>query len=426
MPSSDRGHEFFGSLESLRGVAALSVALSHALWLNPVHLAGFVRNSYLMVDLFFVLSGFVICHAYGDRLTNRVELRDFFLLRLGRLYPLHLTVLGLFVAIEVALYVGQERFGVPAAATAFTRNTGSALVSNLLLTHSLGLHRYFTFNGPSWSISTEFYTYALFALAVLAMGPGLKRWRLPVFLTISASSLAVLMLVGRTDLNITYDFGWFRCAVGFFLGAACCLVLTRSGISGNQAVLAAAPYVAAASLAGTGWYLESKSAGPSDFLLLPLAAILVISLAASPDSAIDRWLQVPALAYLGKVSYSVYMVHYLLSRIFGIVLTAGLQFDSITTEAGYRLILTDPLTGTIALVFYVSAVLVCSGLTFTWIEDRYRRKTKAFVGNLRLRSDATAAVRQKYATSAVEPVQIRCQVGMALAASTSDRGAGAS
>jgi peptidoglycan/LPS O-acetylase OafA/YrhL len=80
-----QGKAFFGSLESLRGVAALLVALYHVSWLNPTRHQGLVLNSYLMVDLFFVLSGFVMCHGCGDRIRNRAELGDFLVLRIGRL-----------------------------------------------------------------------------------------------------------------------------------------------------------------------------------------------------------------------------------------------------------------------------------------------------------------------------------------------------
>ena len=61
----------YGSLESLRGVAALLVAFYHVAWLIRFTMRGSCGNSYLMVDLFFVLSGFVMCHGYGDRIRNR-------------------------------------------------------------------------------------------------------------------------------------------------------------------------------------------------------------------------------------------------------------------------------------------------------------------------------------------------------------------
>jgi peptidoglycan/LPS O-acetylase OafA/YrhL len=114
-----QGRAFLGSLESLRGVAALLVALYHVSWLNPTRYQGLVLNSYLMVDLFFVLSGFVMCHGYGHRIRNRAELGDFLVLRIGRLYPLHVAMLLVFLVREA---VKVEWLGVSASTPTFTDN----------------------------------------------------------------------------------------------------------------------------------------------------------------------------------------------------------------------------------------------------------------------------------------------------------------
>ena len=69
-PAAGGGPRFFVSLESLRGIAALVVIFYHAEWYNPITPLRFVQNGPLMVDLFFVLSGFVIYHSYGSRLGS--------------------------------------------------------------------------------------------------------------------------------------------------------------------------------------------------------------------------------------------------------------------------------------------------------------------------------------------------------------------
>src|SRR5437762_3544187 len=100
MPRTNHGSEFFGSLESVRGIAALIVVMFHAFWANPLRQLSWFHNTYLLLDLFFVLSGFVMCHAYANRISERTELRDFCLLRLGRVYPLHATLLAAWVGID--------------------------------------------------------------------------------------------------------------------------------------------------------------------------------------------------------------------------------------------------------------------------------------------------------------------------------------
>src|ERR1700722_20952622 len=96
----DNRPQFFGALESMRGVAALTVALYHTGWTNPVSDLPFVRNGYLMVDFFFVLSGFVICHSYGGKIESFQSFSRFIWLRLGRLYPLHVALLFVFLGFE--------------------------------------------------------------------------------------------------------------------------------------------------------------------------------------------------------------------------------------------------------------------------------------------------------------------------------------
>lgn len=82
----------FHTLDGLRGVAAGTVLIYHfpSLW-SPAS----APSAYLAVDLFFLMSGFVIEHAYGQRLATGLGVRRFLLLRLIRLYPLYLVGTGI-------------------------------------------------------------------------------------------------------------------------------------------------------------------------------------------------------------------------------------------------------------------------------------------------------------------------------------------
>jgi len=83
----------FEALDGLRGVAALSVVAAHVYFLF-----GYAFPSIdLAVDFFFALSGFVLAHAYGERLRGGMGAGRFMLLRLIRLYPLYIlgTTIGL-------------------------------------------------------------------------------------------------------------------------------------------------------------------------------------------------------------------------------------------------------------------------------------------------------------------------------------------
>ena len=66
----------FTALDSRRGIGALAVASSHFKSVSYIHSTALVRHSYLFVDFFFVLSGFVIAHAYLDKLKTAGDVRS--------------------------------------------------------------------------------------------------------------------------------------------------------------------------------------------------------------------------------------------------------------------------------------------------------------------------------------------------------------
>ena len=108
------------------------------------------------VDFFFILSGFVICHAYEGRTWDVPSYLDYVRRRLARIYPLHIaTLLAFIVAAALAGFVGvplnnSEKFAF------------SELPFQVFLVHAWGVSDRLTFNDVSWSISAEFFLYLLF------------------------------------------------------------------------------------------------------------------------------------------------------------------------------------------------------------------------------------------------------------------------
>ena len=102
-------------LESLTGSAAISVSLHHFSINSILQNNYYVKNSYLMVDFFFVLSGFVIAYNYMDKLTNIKNLINFQIKRFLRLYPLHFLMLVAFLFKENGIYYVSTPSAVDAA-----------------------------------------------------------------------------------------------------------------------------------------------------------------------------------------------------------------------------------------------------------------------------------------------------------------------
>jgi peptidoglycan/LPS O-acetylase OafA/YrhL len=361
---------FFAPLESLRGIAALIVVLYHALWINSITSLHLVQNGALMVDFFFVLSGFVIFHSYGNKLGSGTDVRRFLWLRLGRLYPLHVTFLLVFLGIEVAKLVAESRFGIVADKPAFTTNNGYAVLSNLLLIHSLGVHEstHFSFNHPSWSISTEFYAYVLFASVRLVLADN-RVFAVAAIAFVAAAFGALWWLNVFPLTTAGYDYGFIRCAGGFFLGT-----LTYLAYDALRGRLSAArlAWLPALTLVATIAYLCAIDPDGSLTYSLPiLSACVILTLVLCPPRGVHSVLSSRPLSWLGKVSYSIYMSHAAVAWIIAQVLTVVFKFPKIEVPDGH-VVATSASAGLIALAIYVTTVLVLSRFTYRWIEEPFR------------------------------------------------------
>ena len=368
MTTAPQSREFFRALESLRGIAALGIVIFHIAWTFPLYDLNLIRNSYLMVDLFFVLSGFVICHSYGDRIETGRDVARFIWVRLGRLYPLHLILLFVFLAIEIAKHIAEVKFGLVANRKAFTSNNTFSFMSNLLLIQALGLHDNVTYNLPAWSISTEFYTYLLFSGILLL----LKKRVALVF----ASGLLIAASITLDSGKISHMI--FRCLEGFFVGVIayqCYVALSKRQVHDCEYGWHK-DMLGIFSLAGLVVFLSMKGDGGYDVLMLPLVAILILSIAATPKGLLSTILEVAPLAWVGKVSYSIYMVHMAVIWCISQVLRVGLKTPQVIDGKGDPLLTPHLLSGFLFLTAAIACILFVSHLTYTYIEDPYRKKSK--------------------------------------------------
>lgn len=139
----------FAALDALRGVCACLVCLFHFKVVSPVADWAFVRQSWMFVDFFFVLSGFVIAANYQRRLAGSMSLGRFLLLRLGRIYPLHAFMLAIFVATELAaLALGGSDYHQRGLFD--DAHSPWSIITNLFLLQSFGIEGRLTWNHPSW------------------------------------------------------------------------------------------------------------------------------------------------------------------------------------------------------------------------------------------------------------------------------------
>lgn len=363
--SSERSAPFLGGLESLRGLAALDVALFHVAFTNPTWGWGVVRNGYLLVDLFFVLSGFVMSHAYLGRLTTGQQVKEYLWLRLGRVYPLHLLTLAVFVAIEATRWVA-ERGGQALATPAFSTNGLGALLANMLMVHAHGVTKALTFNGPSWSIAAELWAYLAFA--VFAVQVRAPRTRLTLAAAISLGLYVAMRVFHPANIDLTFDFGVVRCLAGFFLGIVTFEVTRRIG-AGSEAVCVGAGVVLVALLA-------TSTDGSLDYAVPSASAVLIGAVALTRGGRFGRLLELKPLVWLGKVSFSVYMVHTAVLRVVSAVLKKAAHGE----QNSDGLLVVAPTWGVVGVLVYVIVLLATSGLMYRFVEDPARRWAKQMLG----------------------------------------------
>ncbi|MEY2927726.1 MAG: hypothetical protein RL367_2203 [Pseudomonadota bacterium] len=303
-------------LTGLRGIAAWAVVIYHIRsgaggWMPHLVERIFARG-FLAVDLFFMLSGFVIWLNYATWFETRGwrGYGGFLQKRLARIWPLHALVLIAMTALA-ALLAATGR------ATPIDYPWGQ-LPLHFALLQNWGFTTELSWNHPAWSISTEFAAYLAFPVLVLIARP--QKWPLPVLIAgVIGLALILGLIVTKVEGGVTGShipqLGLSRCLFQFAMGALVCLIWQRTMASASRTSLIAALLFA---LVG-GFWAFGPLRQPLGF---PLAmAPLLLALAHSDGG---RWnpLRSRPLVWLGEISYSTYLIHFLGWRVFKLVLVS--------------------------------------------------------------------------------------------------------
>lgn len=301
------------ALTGIRGLAAWFVVLYHirvgAAWYLPAEASFVLSKGYLAVDLFFMLSGFVLWLNYSDRLRTEglAAVPKYLARRVARVWPLHIFILALTV-IYAALVAATGELNT-------VHYPWAELPLHMLLIHNWGFTDTLTWNDPSWSISGEAAAYLLFPLIVLAvdwrrLSPG---WSIAALLFLALLLSAVMGWNGAFILDRDIPrFGLLRAATEFTMGTILCALWKRwRSRSSHTAALAGA--------LAAGALLLGFAAGAPETLVVPLfLAGLLLALALTAARPGNPLASRPVL-YLGEISYSTYLVHFLLYIVFKIL-----------------------------------------------------------------------------------------------------------
>ncbi len=315
------------TLTALRFFAAMWVVLFH-FWpnLSPDAMPALVAKGYLGVELFFTLSGFILCHVYLDSVANgRFGYAKFLWARLARVYPLHLATLA---AVGI-MAIAATSLGRPVDGNVLS---WESLPANLTLTQAWGLAPVAGWNHPSWSISAEWFAYLSFpAFAWASLKLRSRPW---LGLALALGLLWGLYglfepLAGASLTHATIRWGALRIVPCFALGCAV-NQLWRAGVFKGRL----AGWGAAFSGAGV---LGCVLAGAPDALTVSLFAGLILGLAGL-NRASKPSLAGNIFVYLGEISYSIYMICVPWKLLFVNASSAALHFDKAHMPLGIWLL----------------------------------------------------------------------------------------
>jgi peptidoglycan/LPS O-acetylase OafA/YrhL len=308
------------ALTGLRIVAAVWVVLFHfrpMLWaVAPdfsAALAPVVNCGAQGVDLFFILSGFVLTWNYLDRMGESWSARatlHFLWLRLARVWPVSLVTLHL-AALWIIFTLNVGHVPSPDA----SQLTAVSYVRQILLTQ-LWFQPFFdgsSWDGPAWSISAEWLAYLLFGLLVLVIYrmARVTRARGLLWLAVAASLPPVLLMLATGHFYTPWS--WLpRIVMQFTAGALACAAVRRLRLSDRAR--RGAGYLSVLLLSvvvGVLYFFDahplttvSDSGGLVDALFVPLVVTLTVGVGTLP-----LWLSARLLVYGGRISFSLYMVH---------------------------------------------------------------------------------------------------------------------
>lgn len=404
-PSGDQGAPA-GELRPLTGLRIVA-----ALWVVGFHfhftplpgvaavdgvLGPLAGQGALGVDLFFVISGFVIAHTYLDRLGPAFQpavAARFVWARVCRMWPLYLLVLHVFgLWLLAKLIFGHDR-DVAFQAVQPPLTVGEW--ARQLVGVQMWDHAYLdgaSWVGPTWSLSAEWLAYLLFPAAALAFHR-LRRLPAPVLVLIAVALMTPIAAAYLLTGSPYYPYSWLvRLLCGFAAGVLISMALrrTHAGVVVRRvaSVLAAAlPVVIAVGLVAGEWVGPGR--GGAVIALFPL---LIGSLALA-DRGPAMLLAQPLAVYGGRVSYALYLVHIPLLEVYWTAL------QHVPALAPHTLLAHG------AGVATVVAALGVAALAHRFVEEPARRRLLAL--RQQRRAPRHAAVGRHVLSSRVIPARAR-------------------
>lgn len=312
----------FGTLDGLRGVAAIMVVIYHLFeaFSGGSRLNQIVNHGYLAVDFFFVLSGFVIGYAYDDRWDN-MSVKGFIKRRLIRLHPM--IIAGMITG-AIAFYFSSSAIVFPhISQVSFISLMLVMLIGFTLLPLPVsmdirGWSEMYPLNGPAWSLLFEYFANLIYALVIRKFSNRV----LLVFVVISACVLFHYSVfgpkgdvIGGWSLNPRHlHIGFIRLLYPFFAGLLISRTFRPKRVIKHAFLWCSLMVVVILSVPRIGGSEHLWMNGLYDALSIIFLFPLIVCLGASGEVQ-GRYLT-KLSGFLSDISYPIYIIHYPLIYVF--------------------------------------------------------------------------------------------------------------
>ena len=345
------------SLESLRGIAAVCVALYH----YPSTSFLYLENGNLAVYFFFALSGFVISLNYFDKIKSIKNLINFQIKRFFRLYPVHLFLLILILSVQLLKYFVINYLDFNSANDAFTPSkiySFEEFIRHIFLLQSvLNNGYYLSWNSVAWTISVEFYTYLLFGFLVLVLNNNKK------FYIIVSLIFLLTYKFSSPFFNKFFHITFLDCIKFFLTGSITYFIYSKIKFRINDLIFILL-LIIILTLKFKLLILENNVL--FSFIILSVSIL-------SKSSFSHKTLNLKFLVFLGSISYSFYMIHqvilYIYIQLLKFVFKINFQYiEGVATNTN------NVLYDTLITSSYVTLSIIISYFMYKKIELPFREK----------------------------------------------------
>ncbi len=295
----------FYALDAIRGIAAIAVVFYHYTQHNGLD---WLHGAWVAVDIFFILSGFVLMHSYSKKVAQGMTLKEFIYSRIARLGPMYGIGLALGISAAVMLMLTDPQ-------TPLTpNNVATASALNTVLLPYFNQHAWpfgdhningtvFPLNDPAWSLFFEMFVNIIFFFYLTRF----KKINLALCVAIGGL-VFVALTIGFHQVNpgargSNFIFGFPRVIFEFFLGVLIYRIYNFYSLPPKLVIYTIAIFVGVCFFSSLGAVALGNA-----LILAPLLIAVFAKVSVSPQG-------IGACKFLGDISYPLYVTHFPLYRL---------------------------------------------------------------------------------------------------------------